>query len=200
MFFQLPMQHEFNSIFVVTVPNAHLMCLHFQTPEMSSVATSPIKPVQEEQSLTPPGKVIAISTRSPGCARNQSALRNNKTFSPGAASSSSGECSYRSISRGQTAGASYREEHIPVMYHRENECSYSQELNSLRILVCDNLLQSCPKFSISLNPAKQGMSIVQLTMQKNSHESLLQKMLMCVTGQGISRERRLMEQESKYVV
>uniref|UniRef100_A0A8C0FQ01 Protein cramped-like n=1 Tax=Bubo bubo TaxID=30461 RepID=A0A8C0FQ01_BUBBB len=59
-------------------------------PEMSSVATSPIKPAQEEQSLTPPGKVIAISTRSPGCARNQSALRNNKTFSPGAASSSSG--------------------------------------------------------------------------------------------------------------
>ncbi|XP_010003349.1 PREDICTED: protein cramped-like [Chaetura pelagica] len=60
------------------------------TPEMSSVATSPIKPAQEEQSLTPPGKVIAISTRSPGCARNQSVLRNNKTFSPGASSSSSG--------------------------------------------------------------------------------------------------------------
>ncbi|XP_027549510.1 protein cramped-like isoform X4 [Neopelma chrysocephalum] len=60
------------------------------TPEMSSIATSPIKPAQEEQSLTPPGKVIAISTRSPGCTRNQSALRNNKTFSPGAASSSSG--------------------------------------------------------------------------------------------------------------
>ncbi|NWS69763.1 CRML protein, partial [Crotophaga sulcirostris] len=58
-------------------------------PEMSSVATSPIKPAQEEQSLTPPGKVIAVSTRSPGCARNQSALR-NKTLSPGAASSSSG--------------------------------------------------------------------------------------------------------------
>uniref|UniRef100_A0A8C6J434 Protein cramped-like n=1 Tax=Melopsittacus undulatus TaxID=13146 RepID=A0A8C6J434_MELUD len=56
-------------------------------PEMSSIATSPIKPAQEEQSLTPPGKVIAISTRSPGCARNQSTLRNNKTFSPGAASS-----------------------------------------------------------------------------------------------------------------
>ncbi|XP_069726178.1 protein cramped-like isoform X1 [Phaenicophaeus curvirostris] len=58
-------------------------------PEMSSVATSPIKLAQEEQSLTPPGKVIAISTRSPSCARNQSALR-NKTLSPGAASSSSG--------------------------------------------------------------------------------------------------------------
>ncbi|NWI95098.1 CRML protein, partial [Pitta sordida] len=59
-------------------------------PEMSSVATSPIKPAQEEQSLTPPGKVIAISSRSPGCARGQAALRNNKAFSPGAASSSSG--------------------------------------------------------------------------------------------------------------
>uniref|UniRef100_A0A452HG53 Protein cramped-like n=1 Tax=Gopherus agassizii TaxID=38772 RepID=A0A452HG53_9SAUR len=59
------------------------------TPEMNSVATSPIKPTQEEQSLTPPGKVIAISTRSPGCARNQSALR-NKTFSPSVSSSSSG--------------------------------------------------------------------------------------------------------------
>ncbi|KAF2983453.1 hypothetical protein EK904_013614 [Melospiza melodia maxima] len=58
-------------------------------PEMSSIATSPIKPTQEEQALTPPGKVIAINARSPGCARNQSALR-NKTFSPGAASSSSG--------------------------------------------------------------------------------------------------------------
>ncbi|KAJ6657595.1 hypothetical protein lerEdw1_002311 [Lerista edwardsae] len=58
-------------------------------PEMNSVATSPIKPAQEDHTLTPPGKVIAISTRSPGCARNQPALR-NKTFSPSAASSSSG--------------------------------------------------------------------------------------------------------------
>uniref|UniRef100_A0A8C6ZTF1 Protein cramped-like n=1 Tax=Nothoprocta perdicaria TaxID=30464 RepID=A0A8C6ZTF1_NOTPE len=60
------------------------------TPEMSSVATSPMKPAQEEQALTPPGKVVAVSSRSPGCARNQSALRGNKTFSPSAASSSSG--------------------------------------------------------------------------------------------------------------
>ncbi|XP_067407521.1 protein cramped-like isoform X2 [Emydura macquarii macquarii] len=59
------------------------------TPEVNSVATSPIKPAQEEQSLTPPGKVIAISSRSPGCARNQSALR-NKTFSPSATSGSTG--------------------------------------------------------------------------------------------------------------
>ncbi|XP_074866822.1 protein cramped-like isoform X3 [Carettochelys insculpta] len=59
------------------------------SPEMNSVATSPIKPAQEEQSLTPPGKVIAISSRSPSCARNQSALR-NKAFSPSISSSSSG--------------------------------------------------------------------------------------------------------------
>ncbi|XP_062999660.1 protein cramped-like isoform X2 [Elgaria multicarinata webbii] len=59
------------------------------TPEMNSVATSPIKPTQEEHALTPPGKVIAISTRSPGCARNQPALH-KKTFSPSATSSSSG--------------------------------------------------------------------------------------------------------------
>ncbi|KAM3826589.1 protein cramped-like isoform 2-T2 [Vipera latastei] len=58
-------------------------------PEMNSVATSPIKPIQEEHALTPPGKVIAISTRSPGCARNQTALH-KKTFSPGATSNSSG--------------------------------------------------------------------------------------------------------------
>ncbi|XP_044289224.1 protein cramped-like isoform X2 [Varanus komodoensis] len=59
------------------------------TPEMNSVATSPIKPIQEEHALTPPGKVIAISTRSPGCARNQPAFH-KKTFSPSATSSSSG--------------------------------------------------------------------------------------------------------------
>ncbi|XP_026559990.1 protein cramped-like isoform X1 [Pseudonaja textilis] len=58
-------------------------------PEMNSVATSPIKPIQEEHALTPPGKVIAISTRSPGCARNQPALH-KKTFSPSATPNSSG--------------------------------------------------------------------------------------------------------------
>ncbi|XP_053132734.1 protein cramped-like isoform X2 [Hemicordylus capensis] len=60
------------------------------TPEMNSVATSPIKPTQEEHTLTPPGKVIAISTRSPGCARNHQPALRNKTFSPSATSSSSG--------------------------------------------------------------------------------------------------------------
>ncbi|XP_028561296.2 protein cramped-like isoform X1 [Podarcis muralis] len=58
-------------------------------PEMNSVATSPIKPTQEEHALTPPGKVIAVSTRSPGCARNQPALH-KKTFPPSITSSSSG--------------------------------------------------------------------------------------------------------------
>ncbi|KAJ7305777.1 hypothetical protein JRQ81_010143 [Phrynocephalus forsythii] len=59
------------------------------TPEMNSVATSPIKPAQEEHALTPPGKVIAISTRSPGCAHNQPALH-KKNFSPNTTSTSSG--------------------------------------------------------------------------------------------------------------
>ncbi|XP_070617165.1 protein cramped-like isoform X2 [Erythrolamprus reginae] len=58
-------------------------------PEMNSIATSPIKPIQEEHALTPPGKVIAISTRSPGCARNQPTLH-KKTFSPSATPKSSG--------------------------------------------------------------------------------------------------------------
>nr|XP_056722363.1 protein cramped-like [Euleptes europaea] len=71
-------------------------------PETSTVATSPIKPMQEEHTLTPPGKVIAISTRSPGCARNQPALR-NKTFSPSTASSPSG---LRNPSRSLLAGPS----------------------------------------------------------------------------------------------
>ncbi|KAL8175165.1 UNVERIFIED_CONTAM: Protein cramped-like [Gekko kuhli] len=70
-------------------------------PETSTVATSPLKPAQEEHALTPPGKVIAISTRSPGCARNQPSLR-NKTFSPGATSSPSG---LRNPSRSLSAGS-----------------------------------------------------------------------------------------------
>ncbi|XP_060642362.2 protein cramped-like isoform X1 [Anolis sagrei] len=57
--------------------------------DMNSVATSPIKPTQEEHTLTPPGKVIAVSMRSPSCARNQPALH-KKTLSPSAPSSSSG--------------------------------------------------------------------------------------------------------------
>ncbi|XP_007499399.1 protein cramped-like isoform X3 [Monodelphis domestica] len=60
------------------------------TPETNAVSVASVKPSQEEQSLTPPGKVITISTRSPRCARNQSTLRNNKNFSPNSSSSSSG--------------------------------------------------------------------------------------------------------------
>uniref|UniRef100_A0A8C3UX61 Protein cramped-like n=1 Tax=Catharus ustulatus TaxID=91951 RepID=A0A8C3UX61_CATUS len=51
--------------------------------KLISTEVNPKPLAQEEQSLTPPGKVIAINTRSPGCTRNQSALR-NKTFSSGA--------------------------------------------------------------------------------------------------------------------
>ncbi|XP_062820731.1 protein cramped-like isoform X2 [Anolis carolinensis] len=59
------------------------------TADVSSVATSPLKPTQEEHALSPPGKVVSVSTRSPGCARNQPALH-KKTLSPSAPSSSSG--------------------------------------------------------------------------------------------------------------
>ncbi|CAB1349399.1 unnamed protein product [Coregonus sp. 'balchen'] len=40
-------------------------------PELCSTATSPVKPSQEEQSLTPPGKALAVGVRSPNCGRPQ---------------------------------------------------------------------------------------------------------------------------------
>lgn len=49
------------------------------------------RPAPEEQSATPPGKVVTVSSRSPRCPRSQAALRNSKTFSPSAAPCSSGE-------------------------------------------------------------------------------------------------------------
>lgn len=42
---------------------------------MCSVGTSPIKPGQEEQSLTPPGKTQTVGTRSPNCGRQQHTAR-----------------------------------------------------------------------------------------------------------------------------
>lgn len=44
-------------------------------PDVCSVGTSPVKPGQEEQSLTPPGKAQAGGTRSPSCSRQQHAAR-----------------------------------------------------------------------------------------------------------------------------
>ncbi|XP_029606116.1 protein cramped-like isoform X3 [Salmo trutta] len=38
-------------------------------PDLCSTATSPVKPSQEEQSLTPPGKAPAVGVRSPNCGR-----------------------------------------------------------------------------------------------------------------------------------
>nr|XP_008530696.1 PREDICTED: protein cramped-like [Equus przewalskii] len=61
-----------------------------QAPEASAGSTASVRPTQEEQSTTPPGKVVTISSRSPRCPRNQSALRNGKTFSPNSAACSSG--------------------------------------------------------------------------------------------------------------
>ncbi|XP_036166979.1 protein cramped-like isoform X2 [Myotis myotis] len=54
-------------------------------PESNASSMASARPAQEEQSTTPPGKVVNISSRSPRCPRNQSALRNSKTFSPSSA-------------------------------------------------------------------------------------------------------------------
>ncbi|XP_069503076.1 protein cramped-like isoform X2 [Ambystoma mexicanum] len=51
-------------------------------PETHTVATSPIKTAQEEQTLTPPGKVNNPTSRSPGCSRNSAPFRGSKAFSP----------------------------------------------------------------------------------------------------------------------
>uniref|UniRef100_A0A4W3IG21 Cramped chromatin regulator homolog 1 n=1 Tax=Callorhinchus milii TaxID=7868 RepID=A0A4W3IG21_CALMI len=51
----------------------------------SSVATSPMKLSHEDQTHTPPGKVITLA-RSPGCVRNAAGIRANKTLSPTTAS------------------------------------------------------------------------------------------------------------------
>ncbi|XP_064151403.1 protein cramped-like isoform X1 [Loxodonta africana] len=60
------------------------------TPEANTASTVSVKPAQEEQSLTPSGKVVAVSSRSPRCTRNQATLRSSKAFSPNTASCPSG--------------------------------------------------------------------------------------------------------------
>lgn len=62
-----------------------------QAPEANTGSTASVRPAQEEQSTTPPGKVVTVSTRSPRCPRNQAALRHGKTFSPSSTPCSSGE-------------------------------------------------------------------------------------------------------------
>nr|XP_051686251.1 protein cramped-like isoform X3 [Oryctolagus cuniculus] len=59
-------------------------------PEASAVSTASMRPAQEEQSMTPPGKMVTMSSRSPRCPRNQSTLRGSKTFPPGPTACSSG--------------------------------------------------------------------------------------------------------------
>ncbi|XP_033092134.1 protein cramped-like isoform X5 [Trachypithecus francoisi] len=56
--------------------------------EANTISTASVRPMQEEQSVTPPGKVVTVSSRSPRCPRNQASLRSSKTFPP-----SSGPCS-----------------------------------------------------------------------------------------------------------
>lgn len=62
-----------------------------QAPEGNASSAASVRPAQEEQLATPPGKVVTVSSRSPRCPRSQSALRNSKTFSPSSAPCSSGE-------------------------------------------------------------------------------------------------------------
>ncbi|XP_069343214.1 protein cramped-like [Eulemur rufifrons] len=59
-------------------------------PEANAMSTASVRPSQEEQSATPPGKVVTISSRSPRCPRNQATLRSSKTFPPSSAPCSSG--------------------------------------------------------------------------------------------------------------
>ncbi|XP_021107061.1 protein cramped-like isoform X4 [Heterocephalus glaber] len=59
-------------------------------PKLAPEANASVRPAQEEQSATPPGKVVTISSRSPRCPRNQSALRSSKTFPPSSTSCSPG--------------------------------------------------------------------------------------------------------------
>ncbi|KAK2097290.1 Protein cramped-like [Saguinus oedipus] len=56
--------------------------------EANTVST--VRPSQEEQSTTPPGKVVTVSSRSPRCPRNQATLRSSKTFPPSSAPCPSG--------------------------------------------------------------------------------------------------------------
>ncbi|XP_029805457.1 protein cramped-like isoform X2 [Suricata suricatta] len=59
-------------------------------PEGNVSSMAAARPVQEEQSTTPPGKVVTPSSRSPRCPRGQSALRSSKAFPSSAAPCSSG--------------------------------------------------------------------------------------------------------------
>nr|XP_005886924.1 PREDICTED: protein cramped-like [Bos mutus] len=59
-------------------------------PETNTGSTASVRPTQEEQSTTPPGKVVTVSSRSPRCPRNQAALRHSKAFSPSSVPCSSG--------------------------------------------------------------------------------------------------------------
>ncbi|XP_028696747.1 protein cramped-like isoform X10 [Macaca mulatta] len=58
--------------------------------EANAVSTASVRPIQEEQSVTPPGKVVTVSSRSPRCPRNQASLRSSKAFPPSSAPCSSG--------------------------------------------------------------------------------------------------------------
>ncbi|KAK2495322.1 hypothetical protein MC885_000339 [Smutsia gigantea] len=76
---------------VPVLSSAVVSALLSQAPEAHASSTPSARPTQEEQSTSPPGKVAAISSRSPRCPRSQSTLRGSKAFPPSAAPCSSGE-------------------------------------------------------------------------------------------------------------
>ncbi|KAM4698819.1 LOW QUALITY PROTEIN: protein cramped-like [Rhinophrynus dorsalis] len=65
-----------------------------QTPETTSVATSPLKLPSQEQTLTPPGKVIALLSRDPNCLQAQPTPHIHTHFSP-----SSSATGFRNLAR-----------------------------------------------------------------------------------------------------
>ncbi|XP_069859925.1 protein cramped-like isoform X3 [Dipodomys merriami] len=58
--------------------------------ETNTAPAASVRPTPEEQSTPPPGKVVALSSRSPRCPRSQSALRSSKTLPSGCAPCSPG--------------------------------------------------------------------------------------------------------------
>ncbi|XP_036445645.1 protein cramped-like isoform X2 [Colossoma macropomum] len=109
-------------------------------PDVCSVGTSPVKPGQEEQSLTPPGKAQAGGTRSPSCGRQQHTARSK--ILPNAASTG-GRNLPRSllVSGGDTDGGVFAvpttlppnsSRHLRMFSpNKEAELAFRQQLDSI---------------------------------------------------------------------
>ncbi|XP_029076002.1 protein cramped-like isoform X4 [Monodon monoceros] len=132
-------------------------------PEANTGSTASVRPAQEEQSTTPPGKVVTVSTRSPRCPRNQAALRHGKTFSPSSTPCSSGlrnpprpllVAGPSSAGSGDSDGGLFA---VPTTLppnsrhgklfspNKETELTFRQHLNSISVCGAHaSLLLACP--------------------------------------------------------